>query len=191
MCLTRFQPVQNRNKPIYKGCASLMVLFYSVLAILVTWKWGDWRTWRLYYPTIIFFILISMLHLVLTYEYPQWTFNDLFIPNNTLKALIMFFLQFPCFTILFFTYAPSKKAYLPLYFLIWVTIFGLLEFISLLAGTISYHDGWNFGWSIVLNLCTFPTLYLHHKQPLWGWGVSLLTTAIFIWIFQVPITKMK
>lgn len=183
--------VQTVKNILRKGRTTLMVYIFSILAIFSTWKWGDWRNWRLYYPTILFFILISMLHLVITYDHPQWTFKDFFIPNSTLKELIMFFLQYPCFTILFFTYTPSKKVYLPIYFLLWVTIFGLLEFLSLLAGVITYHHGWNFGWSIMLNMCTFPTLYLHHKRPLWGWGVSFLTTAIFIWMFQVPLTKMK
>lgn len=168
-----------------------MVILFSVLAMLSTWKWGDWRNWRLYYPTILFFILISMLHLVLTYDYPQWTFQDFMIPNSTLKTLLMLFLQYPCFTILFFTFVPTNKAYLPIYFLIWVLVFGLLELVSFLSGVIIYHHGWNFGWSIVLNMCTFPTLYLHHKRPLWAWLVSMCLTAIFAWIFQVPITKLK
>lgn len=168
-----------------------MVYLYSVLAILAAWKWGDWKNWRQYYPTILFFILISMLHLVITYDHPQWVFHDYFVPNSTLKALIMFFFQYPGFTILFLTFLPSKRAYLPLYFLLWVAIFASLELLSLLVGVISYKNGWHFGWSIVLNLCTFPTLYLHYRRPLWGWGVSFLVTTIFVILFQVPIMKLK
>ncbi|MGC5327370.1 CBO0543 family protein [Brevibacillus sp. SYSU BS000544] len=168
-----------------------MVYLYSLLAIFSTWKWGNWRNWQEYYPTILFYITINLLHLVLTYDHPQWVFHDYFVPNGTIKTLIMIFTQYPCFTILFCTYLPSNKPLLPLYFVLWTCLFGILEFISILAGVISYKNGWHFGWSILLNLCTFSILYLHYKRPLWGWVLSFILTSIFLIIFQVPITKLK
>jgi len=34
-----------------------MNFVYGFLYLFAAWKWGDWKNWREYYPTILFFII--------------------------------------------------------------------------------------------------------------------------------------
>ena len=32
----------------------------TVLLLVLTWQFGDWRNWRKYYPTILFIVLVKL-----------------------------------------------------------------------------------------------------------------------------------
>lgn len=38
--------------------------------VIIAWKWGDWKNWKLYYPTILFMILGDFVYIFLTYKKP-------------------------------------------------------------------------------------------------------------------------
>ena len=40
--------------------------------VIIAWKWGDWKNWKLYYPTILFMILGDFVYIFLTYKKPLW-----------------------------------------------------------------------------------------------------------------------
>ncbi|MFC4767928.1 hypothetical protein [Effusibacillus consociatus] len=73
-----------------------MVLVLTALLLLAVWRFGDWRNWRKYYPTILFIISVNLFGTILTYNYSLWYFHKaLFIPNHTLGDLFMKFTNFP------------------------------------------------------------------------------------------------
>lgn len=41
-------------------------------------KWGNWRRWRDYYPTILFFIIGDLLYSCLLYNHQLWAYQEIF-----------------------------------------------------------------------------------------------------------------
>ncbi len=86
-----------------------MRLLLAVAFVLVTWRWGDWRNWRNYHATILFYSLGSLLYEVLTYKYPMWQYaGDGILPNHTISALLLSFVAFPCTVLLFLPYTRTR-----------------------------------------------------------------------------------
>jgi hypothetical protein len=53
-----------------------MNAIYALVWLGVLVKWGDLRNWRLYYPTILFFIVGDFIYLyLLSDQYPMWRYN--------------------------------------------------------------------------------------------------------------------
>ncbi|WP_338448335.1 hypothetical protein R4Z09_19085 [Niallia oryzisoli] len=46
-----------------------MHLFHALLFLLAAMRWGDWLNWRMYYPTILFFIGGDLLKNALLHDY--------------------------------------------------------------------------------------------------------------------------
>lgn len=42
-----------------------MIQLLACLFILVCYKWGDWRNWKTYYPTILFLIAGTLFTILL------------------------------------------------------------------------------------------------------------------------------
>lgn len=47
------------------------------LFLLACWKWGNWRNWKEYYPTILYFIIGDLSYKVLFYNKTLWEYRDL------------------------------------------------------------------------------------------------------------------
>ncbi|WP_376769373.1 CBO0543 family protein [Paenibacillus germinis] len=77
------------------------------------------------------------------------------------------------------------------YIFVWVGSFVLIESIFLYVKLLSYHNGWNFGWSILVWIFMFLGLRLHDTKPLWAWLFCLVTSVFLIIYFQIPISTMK
>ena len=163
--------------------------------IYTTYKWSDWRNWRLYYPSVLFFIICSLLYNLLYYNYPLWKFEPLpiierLLPNNTLISITVSFTIFPCTTLLYLSHLPKGKKEL-IYMLTWVLFYTLIELISIPCQAISYHNGWHLGYSIIFNIITFSILRIHHKRPLVAWGFVFIAIVIISAYFKLPLDSIK
>ncbi|WP_411829444.1 CBO0543 family protein [Paenibacillus alginolyticus] len=170
-------------------------MVFPFILLFVSWfVVKDWSSWRQYYPTILFTISVNLICSVLTYEHSLWHFHKaLFIPNHT---FIDFYMKFTSFPLLFFMYLsryPYKSRWMmqTAYITLWAVLMSLSEGVFFILNFITYHNGWNFGWSVLFWLTMYPTLRLHHTRPLLGWLVFVLCAIFVIPYFHIPITQLK
>lgn len=79
----------------------------TIIVLAITWKWGDWKHWKKYYPTILFWALGNFIYLYLTSHKPLWEFTTI-IPTP-LAEILMSLVIFPCVCLLFLPYFPNKS----------------------------------------------------------------------------------
>jgi hypothetical protein len=67
----------------------------------------------------------------------------------------------------------------------------LAEGVFVILKFTTYHNGWNFGWTVLFWFTMFPTLRLHHARPLLAWLVFAICAIFVIPYFHIPITQQK
>lgn len=164
-----------------------MHIILGIISLFAGYKWGDWRNWRLYYSTILFMILMDLIYNFLTYKYSMWefetSFDKMLLPNHTTVSFLVEFIYFSSTVLIYLRYYPTKKSKQPFYIAFWIAFYSSIEYISFVTWKgISYHNGWNIWWSIIINSLAFPILKLHYKQPLWAWFCSIIIITFF-WIY--------
>lgn len=176
---------------------------YNVAAILLkgsellvflgaAFFWGNWRNWKHYYPTILFVICMDFLASILMYHHTLWKFEGfLILPNHTLTDFLFAFMIFPAIVLTFLSRYPEKWITQMVWILAWVFVLSLSEYISKLIGTTTYHNGWNFGWSVLFNSITFPIMRLHHSRPLFAWLIGIPIAVFILVFFHFSIEEMK
>ncbi|WP_407312310.1 CBO0543 family protein [Desulfosporosinus sp. SB140] len=175
-------------------------LILSLISILIAWKWGDWRNWKLYYPTILYFIIGDLCYIILSNDKPLWKYESPVFSSDFIECLIAF-IVFPCSCLVFFQiYAKVNKIKIKikwkgiaytLFFLFGSSIYTFAEWLSFKLGSISYHNGWNLYWSFGFNYITNGLLLLHFKKPLWVWIPSIFFASLMIYLFHFPFTIFK
>lgn len=169
-----------------------MNLLIAGIALIACWKWGDWRNWEKYYPTILFMIVGNFLYNILTYNYPMWLYEEALLPNHTMIEMVHSFVVFPVTVLIFLPSFPEKNIFKKaVYILRWVFIFISVEWMMSKLDLFSYHNGWNIGWSILFNAIMFTMLRIHFKKPLLAWAISIFIVLWLIIFFEVPIEKMR
>lgn len=165
-------------------------IIVSIIMLLCAWKWGDWRNWKSYYPTMLFFALGDFAYGLLTYNFPLWEFESPLL-KTTYSDFLISLVFFPATVLIFIPHFPNGlKKQVP-YILLWATIYTLIERVSYLLGFFSYHNGWNIGWSILFNLFMFPLLKLHHKKPQWTILISIFIGFAVLTYFKVPFSSLR
>ena len=164
---------------------------FAILSILIAWKWGDWRNWRLYYPTILFVMFGDLIQMIITYNYPLWTYNSSFT-SHTIINLIVIFTVFPSFVILFIPRHPKngiiKKG---LYMLSLALLFTLIEWFSYLTRSFSYYHNWYIWYSLVFNIILVSLIRIHYNDP--RLAIPLACTLGFgiVVLFKIPLSSIK
>ncbi|MGZ4163793.1 MAG: CBO0543 family protein [Tumebacillaceae bacterium] len=170
-----------------------MVLIYCTIFIIAGWIWGDWRNWRVYYPTILYHYIVNLLQDLLTYDYTLWKFqnNIPFLPNHIPCSLTIMFVNFTAIILIYLGKYPRRVLHQILWMLFWAAINVGIELISLRFHHIVYEHGWTLGWSIVIDILIYPLLRLHFKRPLLAWAATAAVFAFFIVYFHIPIRGLK
>lgn len=171
---------------------------YALIWLGAALKWGDWRNWRKYYPTILFFILGDLLYLFLLADlYPMWRYNP---PNidekigmtNKIVSLSIIIIKYPATVLIYLAKLPQyNKLKEVTYILCWVLIYLVNEIIDIKTDLIKYYNGWSIWWSILFNTVIFVLLRIHFKTPLVALALSVMF-IIFLWqIFDIPFSVFK
>lgn len=169
-----------------------MHLGIAATAVIIAWRWGDWKNWQKYYPTILYMITGNLLYNILTYHYPIWLYQKSILQNHTLTDILNSFVIFPATILLFLPHFPNKGIIKKIrYLLFWMIIYISVEWFLSELGYFSYHNGWNLGWSVLFNIGMFTLLRVHYKKPLLAWGISVFIILFLLIIFDVPINKMR
>ncbi|SET71934.1 hypothetical protein SAMN05216389_12273 [Oceanobacillus limi] len=168
-----------------------MYILINFLYIFAGYKWGDWRNWKTYYPTILFFIIGDFLYNFLLYQKPMWLFHDVILPNHTTITVLAMVVSYSATVLIYLGRFPVSWKNRFLWFLLWTGVYLLLEFINNSLGFITYHNDWNFWWSVLFTGIIFFILPIHHKKPLLAWLLSIIIILSLLMIFDVRIDDMK
>lgn len=166
-----------------------MIILIAAGCTLACYKWGNWRKWREFYPTILFLIIGDLAYNFVFHDYSLWCYCG-FI-NHTFSNLITMFFVFPPIVILVLTHWPQKWFHQALYVFAWSIGSTLLEYASLRFGLFTHHNGWNIFWSFALYNIGYALLRLHHLRPLLTWPICSVLAAATMIIFKFPFGLLK
>ncbi|MCQ6275465.1 hypothetical protein JMM81_10900 [Bacillus sp. V3B] len=168
-----------------------MYIFINAFYLIAGIIWGDWRNWKKYYPTILFFILGDFLYNFLLYNKSTWMFHDLILPNHTTITILAMTISYTATVLIYLGRFPSGWKNRFLWFLLWSGIFLVAEYVNSKLGFITYHNGWNIWWSVLFTGIIFLILPIHHKRPLIAWLLSIVIIFTLLSIFDVKMSDMK
>ncbi|WP_374934625.1 CBO0543 family protein [Neobacillus driksii] len=166
----------------------LLRILLCLTVILCCWKFGDIKNWKKYYPTILYLVINNLLYCFFVgKKHFLWRLEPDFLLNFTFSILVQTFIILPCIAILFLSYLPKTRKKVILYLIITGSILAGIETIMFIAEKITYHNGWNYWWSVAFNFLWVIMLRFHYLKPISAWIVSFLFTAFFIIYFHVPL----
>ncbi len=167
-----------------------MIALSAPFFIFCCWKWGDWKNWKVYYPTILYVILVDFLTNFLTAHYPLWEFNYKIV-NHTLSDIFIAFTVFPSTVILFLSHYPRKPIRQAFHILLWAGLYILLEALCTWQGLFLAQNGWNLWWSSGFDVMMFVMIRLHYQKPLLAWPISAALITVALYILKLPIGTMR
>lgn len=168
---------------------NISLLFYFVaimIWVLVTYKIGDWRNWKVYYPTILFFCCGNLIGFLVFNSCHFWQFRSTILSHATIDILQMTFI-FTCTTIIFLQYYPNGIFKQVFYILLWVIAYTSIEWFFNRIGGIVYSHGWNIWLSFAHNIYQFILLKIHLHNPVLAWILSFIILGLFMSVFKVNI----
>jgi len=168
-----------------------MYIIFNALYLLAGYLWGDWRNWKQYYSTILFFILGDFLYNFLLYQKSIWLFHDLILPNHTMITILAMVIVYSATVFIYLGRFPNGWIRRLFWFLLWTGIYLCEEFFNSKLGFITYHNGWNIWWSVLFTCIIFIILPIHQKNPLLAWLFSIIIIVSLLRIFNVEISDMK
>ncbi len=166
-------------------------MFRIILVMIIIpacYKWGNWRNWKEYYPTMLYYIIGDLSYNVLFHDKMLWEFRKMI--SHTFSDYFDAFFIAPFAIIIFLTHFPVKLSKTLLYTFFWACLFTLVEFLSYVLGYIIYANGWNIFWSFGIYYFLFLLLRVHYHKPLLTWPISLGLAVATLVIFKVPLTSI-
>ncbi len=150
--------------------------------LLAALRWVEWRCWSVYYPTVLFVMVVDTFASYVAYLHPLWVFNpDAVVKSQTVVELVSIFVVMPASILTYLSRFPAgglleQGAYV----LAWAALFGSLEGLDvILVNGISYANGWSLAHSCIFDVAMFAIIGLHYRRPLCGW-LATLALAVYI-----------
>jgi hypothetical protein len=163
----------------------LIRIILASISIISAYKWGDWKNWRKYYPTMLFFGMGDLIYISVFHDNLLWKFHSsILVPS--INELFVIFTIFFSSTLLFLSKFPKNLYHKFLYIALWIAIYMALEIFTLIIGMIKYDNGWNLWWSLLHNTIQFPLIFLHHKNPILAWIIAFIFLGIVMKTFNMP-----
>lgn len=172
-----------------KGCIRLSLIILAIICICLCYKWGDWRNWKLYYSTMLFYFIGVLTSHILKDVKPLWLIHGFL--NDTSADYFMCFTIFPSIIILFLSNYPKRVAMQILYIFSFTSVLSIIEYIGFINSIIVFYNGWNMVWSFLVYIGMFPLLRLHYKKPLWAWTILLLMIGGGMFYFNIPFNSLN
>ncbi|MBK5242496.1 CBO0543 family protein [Clostridium sp.] len=163
----------------------MYLIFLSIISIIICYKFGDWKNWKNYYSTILFFVLSNVTCILLIYNNPLWLYESKIL-NHTFSDLYICITVYPSTVMLFIPHLPSKKTKQIFHISIYVAIYTLAELIGMKLGYFTHLNGWNIWYSLAFNYMIFAMLILHYKKPMYAWMIALISPHILFFIMKIP-----
>jgi len=167
----------------------MVTITLSILYAAACFKWGEWRRWQEFYPTILYVIIGDLAYNFVFHDHTLWLYHGAFA--HTISDMIVALFMFPSIVILFLTHWPQKRVFQIFYVLVWAGFNLLLEFLSVLLDVFEYDNGWTVWWSLILLIVSFIMIRIHYKKPLLAWPISLALGVATALIFGLPSGALK
>ena len=166
-----------------------MNVAFGIVSFLAGLKLGDWKNFKKFYPTILFLIIGDMLYNLFTFNSPMWSYNkSWFLQNHLLNNLWIMITVYPATVIIYLSHFPKKLNEQIKCIIFWVCLYVVLELIGLhFFNIIEHYNGWNMWWSLLMDIILFVMLFIHYKQPLLAWGLSIFIIIFFLKVFDVNV----
>lgn len=170
----------------------MVAIILSISWIIAAMKFGD-RDWRKYYPSMLFAALGNALYEVLCYKFQLWKMEPNGVGYSMIPMLLLILVGMPLSTWVFLSKYPYKSGTYKkgMYVSFFILLFIVLEYVSVRLGAISYHNGWNLGWSLLFVVVMFMVIRLHFSRPILALIVSIPFSLLLCMIFEVTLDKMK
>ena len=154
----------------------LALVILGIISIGACYKWGDWKHWKLYYSTLLFYNIGALTENIITSNKSLWLFYGSYSIDR-LADYIFGFLIFPCIIIIYLSGFPKGILKQILFMLAFILFMSLVELILYYTRELRYYNGWNIGWSILLYTGVFPLLKLHYRKPLLAMLLLVILTV--------------
>lgn len=165
-------------------------ILIALLSIFICYIFGDWRNWKGYYSTILFFILANVVCMLLTYNHQLWCYESKLL-NCSFCDLLICITVYPSTVMVFIPHFPKEIKKIVPHVSFYVAIYTIAELISLKLGYFTYDHGWNIWCTLIFNSIMFPILYLHYKKPLYAWVIALISPHILFFIMKIPYNSIR
>ncbi|MEH7332984.1 CBO0543 family protein [Neobacillus drentensis] len=150
-------------------------------------RWGDWRNWRMYYGTILYFILGDVLYYYVSYNHRLWSLIPTWPLKNELTCIAGEFIVFASTILIFLGRYPAHRFLSAWWTALWVIIYTANEWILIKTGTFKYEHGWTLFHSFLFSILMFILIRLHHKKPVLTILISIPISIILIYLNSIPI----
>lgn len=166
----------------------MLFIAFGLVSLLACWKWGDWRNWRQYYPTILYFMMGSLVYDFLAYNKPLWLYDGIFgkYPFLNIAAMVV---TYPITVILFLMNFPVRFHRAVLRIVLWTALYAAVELLSMELLDFRHLNGWSMFYTLVFDLLMFTLLRLHHTRPLLALFISEVLAVLMLWWFRIPLTR--
>jgi hypothetical protein len=171
---------------------SYMLIRFVMASVWIAsaYKWSDWRNWRKYYPTLLFFGMGDLIYVAVFQKTPLWILDTKILAPGINEIFVIFSIFFPG-ALIFLSNFPRNLNKQIVYILLWISLYIFIELFTTTIGMQKNYRGWNIWWSLLFNFVMFPLLILHHKNPILAWTASFTFLVIVMKIFNVPFTVSK
>ncbi|AFC28377.1 hypothetical protein PM3016_1452 [Paenibacillus mucilaginosus 3016] len=164
-----------------------MHLAYAIIIILAAWRWGDWKNWKLYHPSMLYITAGSYLYEYLTKDQTMWKFHPDYLYNQTVTVVVYAIVTMPLSVLIFLSRYPKALGKKVFHYGIWIGIYIIGEWFLLRMGRISYQHSWSLWYSLLFDIMMFPMIRLHHKRPLVAYGLSIPIVVSLIYLFHIQL----
>ena len=169
----------------------MMHLAITLLTILASLKWGDWKNWREYHASMFFISTGGLLYEFIVKENTLWKFHPDFLYGHEMVVIIYAIITMPISIFLFLSHIPEGRFKRVIYISVWSAIYIAIEWILLITGRISYQNGWQFEYSFFFDLIMFSVIVLHQQKPIRAYLISIVIIIFLIHWFDVPFKVLK
>ncbi|MFC0212673.1 CBO0543 family protein [Paenibacillus chartarius] len=155
--------------------------FLMVFVITKSYKYVDQ-----YYQTVLYVSLVSIIYPLICRGHMVWHFPDIGYFTDKANFLFQAIVLFPSTTVFFLRFLPRKVWSRVVYFLGFVGLYSAMEAFMVMRGEIIYKHGWNFGWSMFVDLCLFGLMWIHARSWRLALFISLCILTFLVLWFRVP-----
>ncbi|WP_276356279.1 CBO0543 family protein [Cohnella caldifontis] len=164
----------------------MVILIFSLGALAAFLITKSYKYMDPYYPTVLYVVLVSLLYPVICRGYMVWHYPSWGWFTDKVNGLVQSAVYFPCTTVLFLRYFPRRTGSRIAYLAAFVAAYAIMEGLLLYWKQIIYEHGWNFGWSVFIDVCMFSMIWLHSRSWKAAWAVSLCILILLLALFRVP-----
>jgi hypothetical protein len=168
-----------------------MHIAVSILTILASIRWGRWKDWREFHPSMLFIATGGLLYEYIVQENTLWKFHPDILYGNEMVVLVYAVITMPISIFLFLSHFPNKWLARILYILIWSGIYIAVEWVLYKFERISYQNEWSLLFSFLFDLVMFSVIALHHNKPIPSYIISVFIIIFLIMYFDVPFKFAK